>query len=345
MPVSERELTIPVLAEQNYLRVEQRQELERSTSAVREVLDNPAMRAEAERDGADLESMEQQYHRELDMLERSSPPSYDNQTKNKLNRVRRHLEEEIVSTALSRDEMKHGTPENVDKYFQWHYGQYNGDQKMRAYRTILQILDPNNGEPNFLSLSRLRAKVGQTPRRNLPAFRDGFDEIKWEEVVEENLIKDMDSEEYQTFLELKLLDWARPSICKELDWSSAQYEAAMQRLRETRGIRRKQPVELDTEEDVAPPEEEEAKLRPYDPILDKEVERIPGWPREELRAIGMSNADFIRQSGIRQEYFYKFSHDDSWPDNYRKTIVDLLGRLKSEASEPEADTAAEPDVV
>jgi hypothetical protein len=332
MPVSERELTIPVLAEQNYLRYDQRQELERSSSAVREVLDNPAMRAEAERDGADLESMEQQYHREREMLERGTPPSYDSQTKNKLNRVRRHLEEEMVSTALSRDEMERGTPENVDKYFQWHYGQYNGDQKMRAYRTILQILDPNNGEPNFLSLSRLRAKVGQSPRRNLPAFRDNFDEIKWEEVLEEDLIRDMDNDEYQKFLELRLLDWTRPSICKELSWTAKQYEAAMERVRNSRGIRSRR-VEPEPEPEAQP----EAQLRPYDPILDKEVERVPGWPREEIKILGMTNAEFIRQSGIRQEYFYKYSHDDSWPEHYRRDILVLLDRLKSEATEHDVE--------
>lgn len=369
MPVSERELTVPELAKQTYLRVEQRQELERSTTAVKEVLDNPAMRAEAERDGADLEAMEQQYHREIEMLERSTPPRYDAASRNKLNRLRQSLEDDMTSTMLSRDEMERGTPENVDKYFQWHYGQYGGDQKMQAYRTILQILDPANGEPNFLSISRLRAKVGQTPRRNLPAFRDGFDEIKWEEVLEDNLLKDMDPEEYQTFLELKLLDWTRPNICRELDWSTAQYEAAMERLRATRGTRRTQvepepELEFDEpkEEMFTPPvarsktnfadafaapttastQEEEPKLRPYDPILDAERVAHFGWPREEIAKYGISTAEFIRKWGRQGAYFYKYSKDDSWPDNYRDEVQKLLDAY-ADAQESAAEAAAQPD--
>jgi len=308
MLVSEQSLTVPELAKQTYLRPEQRQDLERSRAEIHAILSDPHLRAVA-----DEEALQKQLDRETELLERGTPPEYDTQTKNKLFRSAKVLEADIQSTMLTRDEMERPIPSNIDKYMRWHYGPYNGDQKMAALRTIKQILDPNNAEPHFLSLAGIRDGVDENHRVNLPVYRDNYEKIQWEEVVEENLIRDMDTQEYQKFLEFKVLDWSKVSICKEMSWSSKQYEAALIKLRIAHGM--------------TPVVESTKTNEPFD-----DAPGTPSghsdWPKSELKAIDVPVTTFCKEWGESTGHFYDYIRKGEWPERSRINAVKALERLQ-----------------
>lgn len=324
MVVPEQSLTVAELAKQNYLRPEQRQDLERSASEIGNILSDPHLRAVA-----DEEALQTQLNRERELLESGTPPEYDTATKNKLFRLGQKLESDIQSTMLTPSEMERPTPGNIDKYMRWHYGSFNGDQKMAALRTIKQILDPCNNEPNFLSIAGLREGIDESHRVNLPVYRDNYDKIQWEEVVEDNLIRDMDPQEYQTFLELKLLDWSKAGICKELNWSTRQYEAALLKLRDAHGIKPVvDPLTSDEKtnllgKDVIKEEEAAAKYT----FMPKE------WPKTHIQELGLSIMGFSKEADVPNPRFYQYAREGRWPTAVYNAVAQTLSRLQEEKAQ------------
>lgn len=321
MPIEDKQLTIPELAKRAFLNVQQRRELEKSTQDTRAVLDNPALLAQA----ADEEALQKQYERETAMLESGSPPEYDSHTRNKLFRLLKHIDAEAKSTMLTHTEMERGRPSDIDRYFSWHYGPQSGDQMMLARRNILLLLDRDNDEPNFLSITRLREQVDEAHRVNSPMYRMNFDEIKWEEHIEDNLIRDMDPREWQTFLELKLLEWTKPSICKELAWTTKQYEAALEKLRQSRFTAQQEQEELRVFQELAA----ERAAQGVPAWLQKAIEpETQGWPLEELKALGISQEAACKALRISQTTLHKYVKYDDWPRIFRARMVNFLERAR-----------------
>lgn len=343
MATAERELTIPELAKRAYLTVAQRKELEKSTSETRALLNDPVQRALSE----DPEALEKQLQRETEMLELGSPPEYDTQTKNKLLRLLKHIDEEAKSTMLTNSEMERGRPSDQDRYWAWHYGPFSGDQKMLARRNILLILDRDNDEPNFLSITRLRERVDESHRVNAPLYRQNYDEIAWEDHLEEDLIRDMDDREWQTFLELKILEWSKPSICKELSWSARQYEAALKRLRDSRYLaaqEREREESLAFEKEL---EQIEAVRGPAWMDTDEDAEPAKPWPLNELEELGITQTLACSAIGASKPSFIKWAKSGKWPRIQEVRLRKFLRKeraLRFPESEPASDLVdAEPD--
>jgi hypothetical protein len=322
MPSPDRELTVPELAKKAYLRANQRKELEQSTTDLRERLANPAL---IELSGGDPETLEQQYQREMDMLEQGTPPRYDTQSMNRLARLRKHLEEKFTHSLPTFSQMERAIPSNIDFHTAW---EKQHQQDVLAWKTCLQILDPDesDGSPNFLSIARLRSDtVKGDPRK----YVQNFDFIKWEETLEDELSRDLDDAAYYRFLELKIADWTKPSILKELEWTSKMYEFAMERLRgaaATPTLQDGAAVDTLSQEEGTTATEEDAQF-------EVEEELDEQWPKAAIKRLGMTIRAFTDRLGLVQPRFYQYARDNSWPETWRQKVEETLLQLQHEQFE------------
>jgi len=246
---------------------------------------------------------------------------------NKIRRLEQHLREKFTHSLPTISQMERPLPGNIDFHIAW---ERQHQQDVLAWKTCLLILDPDNDEPNFRSIARLRSDtVKGDPRR----YSIGFDNTRWEEVVEEDLARDLDDASYYQFLELKLADWAKANICRKLDWTPKMYEFAMERLRNSKNLAPTEPAEP-----VATNEDETLE----DEYEDATSQAKPGWPKDEVRALGLTINAFCREIGIAPPQLYNFAKEDTWPDHWRTKINAALDRLK-QARAPEPAMDAEPD--
>ena len=280
------ELTVDSLAEKRYLRVGQRQELEQSTQDIRAALQNPDR--EALIDPGTLHKQLRDFDK---MLASGTPPEYDGSSKNKVNRIRVHLEEQLQNGMLTFTEMERGRPDDVDKYHAYH--KVNTKLSL-AWKNCCIILDRNNGEYNFLSISRLRT---DTVRGDPRAFKKNWDNIAWNKIIEEDLERDLGDEAYLEFLELKVVEWAKPNICKKLQWTPEMYEAAMQRLRDSKGSNGHQAIEDPITENII----KQQVSRPGQPP--KSTSSIGGF-KERLDAIDKDVDEFCHDLSISRKTFF-----------------------------------------
>lgn len=220
-----QELSVPELASKNYLRAEQRNQLEDSIRRTESMLAN----AERSVDVApeDLESLAKQLGREKEMLEAGTPPEYDLNSKRKIYQIKNDLEARFTHVIPTFTQMERARPDDQDFHIAW---ERTHQQDVLAWKTCLLILDPHNTEPNFLSVSRLRS---DTVKGDPRAFRLGFDNMDWNQEVEADLSATLDDASFYQFLALKSADWAEATICKQLGWSKDLYAVAMRRWRES----------------------------------------------------------------------------------------------------------------
>jgi hypothetical protein len=219
------------------------------------------------------------------MLAEGTPPEYDSITKNKLNRLRLKLEEEIQRGMPTADMMERPIPNNIDLHVWW---ERENVQRVAAWKAICRTLDPHNAEPNFTNIARLRPST--PPVGNPRKYWQNFDAVSWAEGIEETLLHELDDDAYHTFLELKILDWTKASICKELALTPAMYEAAMERLRTSRMAKRTLEVasEFEEAEEEVPDTEETPKEDPS-----RKFPEQP-WILERLPNTGMNLNQFER---------------------------------------------------
>lgn len=220
--IPDSELTVDSLAKKTYLRIDQRRDLEQGIRAAKERLEQPML---LELTGGDPDMVRKQLARENAMLDEGTPPQLSSTQTARICRLEQHLRDQIMHAMPTFTMMERARPTDIDHHVAW---EREHKRRVLAWKTCLLMLDPHNTEPNFLSIARLRSDtVKGDPRR----YTQNFDQIKWEEVIEDDLIRDLDDGAYQTFLEYKLLGWSKPSIYKAMAWTPAIYEAAMERLR------------------------------------------------------------------------------------------------------------------
>lgn len=269
MPVADKELSVAELAKKTYLIPAQRQQIEESVAHLNFMIHDPETREVAV---PNTDRLVSNLRREEQMLEEGTPPEYDPLTRNKLNRLRLKLEEDIQRGMPTSDMMEKPTPNNVDLHIWW---ERENVQRVAAWKAICRTLDPHNIEPNFTNIARLRPST--PPSINPRKYWQNFDAVSWQEGIDQSLYQDeLDDDVYHTFLELKLLDWTKVGICKELALTPALYEAAMQRLRASKAAKRT--VEKSEE---PPPEVVEKPYRIHVPDEELEEEDVEEEDFEE----------------------------------------------------------------
>ncbi len=219
-----KELSVDTLASKSYLTVDQRKSLEESIASAEAMLRDPETRAAGV--APDVEMLEHQLARERQMLTVGTPPKLDTLSKNRVFQRVQALEEDFAASLPTYEQMQRARPDDIDWHTAWE--RFN-QEKVRAWQQGLLMLDPDNTEPNFRSIARLR---GNTAQRTDPRkYWQGFDAIAFGKHIEEELIETLDDLAYARFLELKMRQWSKLTICKELEWSAALYDAAEERLR------------------------------------------------------------------------------------------------------------------
>lgn len=262
-------------------------------------------------------------------------------------------------------------------------GRYTTKRVIQAWKNYRLTLDPNGIEPNFLTIASLRT---DTVRGNPALFRKNYDHIRFREFIEDRLAEQLDEESYFTFCGLKALDWSEASILRKLDWTQKMYDVAMERLRQDMSSReiRERNAPIGEHEDVLVSEDvisktitdfqsaseinerflkaisqqetsaaEPVKRGPHrtpGAILAKSgeprVQIEPGWPREELRELGITIQTFCKEWKVQTGLFHKFVKEGLWVERHLKTARATLLRLqrKARSSEP-ALKNGEPELV
>lgn len=299
----QHDLTVQELASKTFLKPDQRRELEQSIEHMEFMLTDRETRESGV--APDTEMLEINIRRDKRTLELGTPPDYAVTTKNKLNALRKKIEEDITHAMPSRDMMEDPTPGNIDHHIWW---ERINKKRILAWKSVCRILDPHNTEPNFTSIARLRTNT--PPKVDSRRYWHGFENVRWEEQIEENLILDLDDEAYQSFLELKLLDWSKMTICKQLSWSSAMYDAAMTRLHNSKNTRET----VEREQEITKSKEEETYREEVKSMLasakakvaeDKSKKPDPNayrseWPFPELEELGVTMYQFLHPIGLNQ---------------------------------------------
>jgi len=217
--------TIQELAKKRILKPMQRQELTASIRQHEEMLH----RANEMRSVYGLEVNEADVSKYLAtskrVLNEGTPEDYSGDVKNRLNYVRKELENQLKYDILTIDEMERPVQANVSKCLSY---EKQHKKTILAWRTICRTLDPDNPDPNFTNIARLRTN---TPAKGDPRrYFSGYDETRWEQ-VEEELVEDIGDEDYLQFLQLRALRWAEANICRKLNWDKRRYAAALERFR------------------------------------------------------------------------------------------------------------------
>jgi hypothetical protein len=296
VPVPPEELTVAGLAKKSYLIPSQRHMIQESVEHLNFMMRDPETREVAV---PNTDRLVSNLRKDEQMLAEGTPPEYDSVTKNKLNRLRIRLEEEIQRGMPTADMMEKPTPNNIDLHVWW---ERENVQRVAAWKAICRTLDPHNAEPNFTNIARLRPST--PPAGNPRKYWQNFDAVSWAEGIEETLLSELDDTIYHLFLELKLLDWTKAGICKELALTPEMYEAAMERLRTSKTAKRTLEVaepDSDEEEDDAElaEEEDEEKEEPQEKSTVKK-RATPAyeqhtWIRDRIRQTGMSLTVFAKR--------------------------------------------------
>ncbi len=228
MAVPDKDISVATLAKKSYLVPSQRRQIQESVDHLNFMMKDPETREVAM---PNTDRLASNLNKDLRMLEEGTPPNYDALTKNKLNTLRRKLETDIQHGMPTADMMERPTPNNIDLHIWW---ERENVERIAAWKAVCRSLDPNNDEPNFTNIARLRPST--PPIGNPRKYWQGFDAITWEKDIEEHLDITIDDDTYRTFLELKLLEWAPANIKRELGLTDAMYEAAMERLRTNKEV-------------------------------------------------------------------------------------------------------------
>ncbi len=329
--LSANDLSVASLAKKTYLNFDQRQELERSIDATNTMLEE----TRAGRVDGDAEALEKQLRNERTMLGSGSPPELDTVSKNRLYHKVKELETKFTEALPTYEQMQVASPSHVDWHTAW---ERNHQQDVLAWKTGLMMLDPNNTEPNFRNVARLRGNTrqGTDPRK----YWQGFEAIKFE-AVEQQIIDDLmatlDDAAYMQFLQYKAAGWAQKSILKQLDWSKELYAAAQARFEKSMP-QIAHPSQEDSEAEgnltafTAEPEEVETQEDP--------------WPVPMIKAAGLSINKFCQRNGLEGTQFHKMKKSGKWSAAYKKAIekgLKTLQEKKSGVTEPVTSQVTEPE--
>ncbi len=307
--LSANDLSVASLAKKTYLNFDQRQELERSIDATNTMLEE----TRAGRVDGDAEALEKQLRNERTMLGSGSPPELDTVSKNRLYHKVKDLEARFTEALPTYEQMQVASPSNVDWHTAW---ERQHQQDVLAWKTGLMMLDPNNTEPNFRNVARLRGNKG--PGTDPRKYWQGFEAIKFE-AVEQSIIDDLmatlDDAAYMQFLQYKAAGWAQKSILKQLDWSKELYAAAQARFEKS------MPKVQDEPEFVEPEE------------VDEEIEtQVEPWPVPMIKAAGLSINKFCQRNGIDGPQFHKQKKTGKFTPAMRKAIEKGLKTLEAKKS-------------
>lgn len=384
--ISERELSIEEYGKRSFLRPVQRQELERSISGIEERLAQPIL---LEMAGGDASALQKQLRKEQAMLDGGTPPKLDNAGQRRVYAKMHKCEDIILNGLPTFTMMDRGRPQDVDHHVSHENashrdndGKYTTKRAIQAWKNYRLTLDPNSIEPNFLSIASLRT---DTMRGNPGLFRKNYDHVRFREFIEESLTNELDDETYFLFCGLKALDWAEATIRLKFDWTQKMYDGAMERWRTDMGQghllapdmgddARHSTAEPDAVQDklahgsggsaveliesvtraehtADEPESPKAAIwRGDGPRPHPRVQIAKGWPRNELRDLGITNGEFCKEWGMSGPQLQKYSRTGEWSTHNLKTARAALARLKVkydvESAEPvEPAISTEPALV
>lgn len=376
--LSDRELSIEEYGKKGFLRPVQRQELERSIAGIEERLAQPILLEITGGDRGALEKqlvkeramLERGIPPQLDVG--GQRRVYAKMKKCEDIIVSGLPTFTMMERGRPQDVDHHVSHENVPHHDE--DGRYTTKRAIQAWKNYRLTLDPNSIEPNFLSIASLRT---DTVRGNPALFRKNYDHIRFRELIEDNLADRLDEETYFTFCGLKALDWTEATICRKLDWTQKMYDVAMERMRndmhqvsinyneqnETASGETLSVLNLECSEDdmtvgkdTAATEATEGRNqqkvtqpvkrgphRTPGAILrqsgEPRVQIEPGWPREELRDLGISIQNFCREWKVQSNLFHKFTKNGLWVERHLKTARATLNRLRRKYDRASAEPA------
>ena len=382
MPVhaTDVEISIENFGKKSFLRPQQRSELEFSIRSTEERLTRPDI---LEMAGGDPATLEKQLVREKRMLEEGTPPDYDGPSLNKIAQKVKKCEGILTNGMPTHTMMERGRPGDImhfdahmnARHSDVHDGSFTtkrADLARKNYLIALETKSPTSLDVNFLSHGILRT---DTVRGNPEIFRKNYDLTAWREAVEEELASRIDEETYLLFTGLKALEWSDVNIRRKFDWSVSTFDIYMARWREEQMVKKngtaphEYPVPDEEEMEAEKDEETETRAVPVFTRAKKPsvVPVMPppkigrwhgphtqmpvGWPREELKALGIPVLQFWKDLGEKKTNtmsFYKFAKSGLWPEERCALAKRLLGKyhrqrdLEPVNTEPELREYAEP---
>src|SRR6266851_1456342 len=329
--LTEHDLSVGELAKKAYFNVDQRKELELSIDTTQTMLNE----TRAGRVQGEVEAMEKHLLRERQMLATGTPPQLDTQTKNKVFRKVQELETKFTHALPTYEQMQIPSPNHIDWHVAW---ERQHQQDVLAWKTGLLMLDPDNSEPNFRNIARLRGNkiAGTDPRK----YWQGFEAIKFaqtEQQILEDMIATMDDAAYMSFLQLKSANWSKKNILRKLDWSEPMYEAAESRYEQA--IRK-----LSEDEDSPTPRAAILPELDVEEVEETEVveEVEKGWPIPLIKSYGLSVNKFVGLAKINPGRFYNPTKTQKWPVDVKKKIEKTLQSLQKHQEETEPVAVTEP---
>ena len=251
MAENPNDLRVDTLEKESYLKPAQRQELQENIARDEAYLrgHGPNGQPLAMVPGIPLpnaDMVRENLARDKAMLEAGTPP--------KLNplQIRQHmlklkeLDADIKEGMPSIDQMWRPLGANIDIAIAHERVK---KMKVKARKTVLSRLDPENVEPNFRSKELLR--TNDPPTVDLRQYWRNYELIKWQEnatIEGEDL--PLDDETFQRFCQFKAADCSPKLIKRDLALSEAQYAQAMTRLQ---ALKATMAEAADEDEDVLPP--------------------------------------------------------------------------------------------
>lgn len=329
----------------------QRQKIETSIAHNEYLLNSPEMRG-AIHVAPDTELLTFNIERDRAMLQSGTAPEYDPATKNKLFALGNAIVDRLKSDEdfLTHDEMERPLQHNVTRLRRW---EQRNKQHFLALKTIRRILDGANDDPDFTSIVQFRKDT--PPLGNPRKYWTGFDNVEWTKNVEEQLAEEIPEDLYARFLELKVLDWAKLTIMKELEMSPVVFDACQARFARMRqGLRERGAANLAQDDFVpAPTKPQDRSKTPAAvaaravgmPLIPVREDKPRHWPMSELTSIGVTVDDLVSLVEIPQGMLYKKAREKRFTKKEITTIKDALESLKVRRGVPMLQVTEEKEEV
>lgn len=260
------------MARKTYLKPNQRQELNESIARNEAALlgyapNGQPMPAVPGIQAPDAAMLRENISRDRAMLEAGTPPTLTElQIRKRILRVQ-ELDTDIKRGMPSIDQMWRPLAPHVDACIA--HSRHN-KTRILARKSLLSEIDPGNEEPNFRSVELLR--TNDPPTVDLRQYWRNADLIQWKKDAELLQEQEIGEETFARFCMLKLADWAKVSIRRELALSEIQYEQAMKRAREMKAqapqpAQEEHPSEEELEDHPSPSEGEQSAALGDRPLM------------------------------------------------------------------------------
>lgn len=334
--------SIQTLARQVYFSPMQRQKIERSIAHNEHLLSSPDMRG-AIHVAPDTELLTFNIDRDKAMLAAGVSPEYDHTTRNKLHALGGAIIDRIAADEdfLTHDEMERPFQSNVTRLRRF---ESRNKKHILALKTIRRILDPLNDDPDFTSIAQFRKDT--MPLGNPRKYWTGFDNVQWTESVEDTLAAQIPGDVYARFLELKMLNWSRSTIMRELSMSVKIFNACQARLLQSQGQSQEQETE-ETEtargDDFVPeptpprdrtgtPEDVAARAVGVPRVPVKE-DKPRNWPFSELTPLGVTVDAFVALAHFDKLKLYAKAREKRFTRSEMKRINAALDQLRAQPAQ------------